>query len=122
VRGQVAQVFRAPNRDRHGDPIDSEGNPVDMLDEDGNAFVGEIKGIIMGGLSASPKMSGEEATDTRGQIGCPTKSSIRIKVGDRIELNGVRYRVISNPEWDYPHYMTGTKPSHYWLDVEGYIG
>ena len=118
----MAQVFRAPNRDRHGDPIDVDGNPVDMLDEEGNAFVGEIKGIIMGGLSASPTMKGEESTDTRGQIGCPTKSSIVLKVGDRVEINNVRYRVISNPEWNYPSYLTGTKPTHYWLDVEGVIG
>lgn len=122
MKGQLGLVFRAPYRDRHGDPIDSDGNPVDMLDDDGNAFVGEIRGIIMGGLSASPKMKGEESTDTRGQIGCPTKASITLQVGDRIEINSVRYRVISNPEWNYPSYLTGTKPSHYWLDVEGYIG
>lgn len=115
-------VFRAPSRDRHGDPIDSAGKPVDMLDEFGDAFVGEVSGLIMGGLSANPKMQGEESTDTRGQVGCPTASSIRVRVGDRIEINGVRYRVISNPEWDYPSYLTGTKPTHYWIDVEGYIG
>lgn len=122
MRGQVAQVFRAPFRDRHGDPIDSDGNPVDMLDDEGNAYVGQIRGIIMGGLSANPKMRGEESTDTRGQIGCPVKASITLNIGDRIEINSVRYRVISNPKWNYPSYLTSTKPSHYWLDVEGYIG
>lgn len=122
MKGQVGLVFRAPERDRHGDAVDSNGDAVDMLDEEGNAFVGEIKGIIMGGLSASPKMRGEESTDTRGQIGCPTKASVTLKVGDRIEIMGMRFRVISNPEWNYPSYLTGTRPTHYWLDVEGYIG
>lgn len=122
MRGLVAQVFRAPNRDRHGDPVDAEGNPVSMLDEEGNAYLGEIKGIIMGGLSASRNKRGEESADTRGQIGCPIKSSITLRIGDRVEIRGARYAVISNPEWNYPNYLTGTKPSHYWLDVEGQIG
>lgn len=122
MRGQVALVFRAPDRDRHGDAIDSEGNPIDMLDEFGNAFIGEIKGVIMGGLSASFKMRGEESSDTRGQIGCPTKASITLRVGDRVEIGGARFRVISNPEWNYPSSLSGTKPTHYWLDVEGHVG
>ena len=122
MRGRTGSVFRAPLRDRHGDPIDEDGNPVNMLDEDGNAFVGEIKNIVMGGLSASPKMSYQETSDTRGMIGCPRKASVKLKFGDRVNIDGVRYRVISNPEWNYPHMLTGTDFGFYWVDVEGFVG
>lgn len=122
MRGQTAKVFRAPNRDRHGDPIDLAGNPVDMMDDEGNAYVGEIKRIVMGGLSASPKMARGESSDTRGMIGCPSKASVKLKFGDRVEINDVRYRVISRPEWDYPQSLTGTRFGYYWIDVEAQIG
>jgi hypothetical protein len=123
VNGRTALVFRAPMRDRHGDPVDANGNPVNMLDEEGNAFVGEIKGIVMGGLSASPRMSARgEASDTRGMIGCPLRASVKLKFGDRVEIDGVRYRVISNPEWGYSGTLTGTNFGSYWVDVEGFIG
>lgn len=122
MRGQTGSVFRAPMRDRHGDAIDEDGKPVDMLDEDGNAYVGDISGIVMGGLSASPSMSREESSDTRGMIGCPRKAVVRVQFGDRININNVRYRVTSNPEWDYPHDFTGTDFGYYWVNVEGVIG
>lgn len=120
--GQTGLVFRAPARDRHGDAINEDGSTVSMLDVDGNAFVGEIKNIIMGGMSASPSMSSEESSDTRGMIGCPRKSSVLLQFGDRIEINDVRYRVVSRPEWNYRHGLTGTDFGYYWVDIEGTIG
>lgn len=121
-RGQTGLVFRAPLRDRHGDAIDEDGKPVDMLDEDGNAFVGEIANIVMGGMSSSPSMSRQESADTRGMIGCPRRAAVKLQFGDRVEINNVRYRVISNPEWDYRHGLSGTDFGFYWVDVEGTIG
>lgn len=122
MKGQTGLVFRAPLRDRHGDAIDEDGNPVDMLDEEGNAFVGEINNIVMGGMSASPKMAREESSDTSGMIGCPRRGKVKLQFGDRININGVRYRVTSNPEWDYPHYLTGSDFGFYWVNIEGMIG
>lgn len=122
MRGQTGKVFRAPMRDRHGDPIDAQGNPVDMIDEDGNAYVGMIKRIVMGGMSASPAMFREETSDTRGMIGCPQKSVVKLEFGDRVEIADVMYRVISRPEWDYRQGFTGTSFGYYWVDVEAPIG
>lgn len=122
MNGQTGLVFRAPLRDRHGDAIDANGNPVDMTDEDGNAFVGQIDKIVMGGMSASPTMSREESSDTRGMIGCPRRAAVRLQFGDRVNINGIRYRVVSAPEWDYRQGMTGTDFGYYWVDVEGTIG
>lgn len=121
IKGRTGRVFRAPLRDRHGDPVDVDGNPVDMLDADGNAFVGEVKRIIIGGMSASPTMGREESSDTRGMIGVPRKQAVAIQFGDRVEIGDVRYRVVSNPEWDYAHDMTGTDFGYYWLSVEGMV-
>lgn len=122
MRGQSALVFRAPLRDRHGDPVDDDGKPVSLVDEDGNAFVGEIKNVVVGGMSASPSMGRQETSDTRGMIGCPRRDAVKVQFGDRVEINKVRYRVISNPEWNYRHGLTGTDFGFYWVDVEGTIG
>ncbi|ATN93982.1 head-tail connector protein [Mycobacterium phage Kumao] len=121
MRGQSGTVYRAPKRDRHGDPVDENGNPVELTG-DGLAKVGVVKGIILGGLSASPSMERRETSDTTGQIGIPRKRNPRVRFGDRIDINGVRYQVVSNPEWDYPHYMTGTDFGMYWVSVRGVIG
>ena len=122
MNGQSGRVFRAPERDRHGDPIDEDGLPVSMLDDEGNAYVGVINGIVMGGLSASPKMSRQETSDTRGMIGCPRTASVKLQFGDRIEIDKARFAVISHPEWDYRHGLTGTDFGYYWVDVEAKIG
>lgn len=122
MRGHTARVFRAPERDRHGDPVDAQGNPVDMLDDEGNAFVGVVSSVVLGGLSASPSMKGQESGSSRGMIGLPKKASVRVTFGDRVEINGVRYQVISRPEWDYRHGLTGTDFGYYWVDVEGVYG
>lgn len=121
IKGRVGKVFRAPLRDRHGDPIDADGNPVDMLDTDGNAFIGEVKRVILGGLSASPNMGREESSDTSGMIGVPRRQPVQLQFGDRVEIGNVRYRVTSNPEWDYKHDMTGTDFGYYWVNVEGVV-
>lgn len=121
MRGQTGRVFRAPKRDRHGDAVDDNGKPVDMVDAEGLAYVGVIKKIIMGGLSASPKMQRIEATDTGGQIGCPAKASVQLQIGDRIEINDVRYRVTSPPRWGYESFFSGTKFGYQWFDVEGWV-
>jgi hypothetical protein len=122
VNGLSGKVFRAPARDRHGDPVDELGNPVDMVDEDGLAFVGEIKRIVVGALSASPSRRQEETTDTSGMIGCPKKSAVRLAFGDRIDINGTRYQVVSKPEWDYSQVLTGSTFGYYWVDVRGADG
>lgn len=121
INGRTGRVFRAPLRDRHGDPIDSDGNPVDMLDGEGNAYVGEVKRVIMGGLSASPSMARQESSDTSGMIGVPRKQTVKLQFGDRVEIGNVRYRVTSNPEWDYRHDLTGTDFGYYWVSIEGII-
>lgn len=122
MRGLSGVVYRAPKRDRHGDAVDEDGNPVEMTG-DGLARVGVVKGIIMGGMSASPSMAQRETSDTTGQIGIPKKgNTVQVKFGDRIDINGVRYRVTSKPEWDYRQYMSGTDFGFYWISVEGVIG
>lgn len=116
------RVFRAPARNRHGDPVDEDGNPVDMLDEDGLAYVGTIGGVVLGGMSAQPSRSREETADTTGMVGCPAGAQVKLAFGDRIDIAGVRYRVTSPPKWDYPQSLTGTRFGYYWVDVGGAYG
>ena len=122
MKGLTGKVFRAPLRDRHGDPVDADGNPVSMVDVDGLAFVGEIKEIVMGGMTASPTMQRQETSDSAGMIGCPVKSVVKLAMGDRIDIGGTRYQVASKPHWDYRQTLTGTRFPYYWVDVRGTDG
>ena len=121
-RGRPGDVYRAVHgRNKHGDPIDDEGNVV-RPEKDGTLFVGEVKGILMGGLSASPGLARQESSNTTGQIGVPNKNAIKVQFGDRIVIDGVKYKVTSPPRWDYENSMSTTRPVYHWVSVEGTVG
>ncbi|QSM01069.1 head-to-tail stopper [Mycobacterium phage Nanosmite] len=119
-RGRKGFVYRAPKRNHNGDPVDDDGNVI-RVGADGTKL-GEVKGILMGGLSASPSMGRQESSNTSGQIGIPNKNVIKVQFGDRIVIDGVKYRVVSTGMWDYPNSMSGTKPEYHWVQVEGSVG
>ena len=115
--GRPGKVYRTPLRNRNGDPVDADGNVI-RVGADGT-YVGEVKGILMGGLSASPSLSRQESSDTSGQIGIPNKNLIKVQFGDRIVIDGVKYKVTSRGRWDYPNSMSGTRPEYHWVSVAG---
>lgn len=117
MSGRSGDVFRAPKTDRHGDPVDDAGNPVKITDKEGLAFLGTLTDIIMGGQSASKVLSRQESSDTSGMIGCRRDRTPKLKFGDRIVIDGIKYEVKSPPEWDHPHSFTGTNFNRYWVDV-----
>ena len=94
-----------------------------MFDQDGNAYVGIISGIIMGGQSVQP-IRGRlaETASTEGMIGYPSSEAITLRHGDRIDISGVRYSVVGQPQWDYPHHLTGTSFGYRWHKVDAVIG
>jgi hypothetical protein len=109
-------VYRAPKRDKNGDPTDDDGNVIRGLPE-----VGTIHGIIMGGQSVTPNWSRQESADTTGLIGCPTSEPVKLRHGDRVVINGLKYSVVGQPQWDYPHDLTGTDFGYYWCRVEATV-
>lgn len=117
MSGRSGDVYRAPKRDRHGDPVDDAGNPVKITDKEGLAFLGTLDDIIMGGQSASKVLSRQESSDTSGMIGCRRDRTPKVKFGDRIVIDGIKYEVKSVPEWDHNHPWTGTNFNRYWVDV-----
>lgn len=123
MSGLSGKVFRAPKRDRYGDPVDDDGNPISMTDEEGLAFIGTLDDIIMGAQSASPSMGRQESSDTTGMIGCRRDLEPKLKLGDRIVINGTRYEVSAKPEWDFGHSFSGsTFFNRYWVDVRARNG
>jgi hypothetical protein len=94
------------------------------MDEDGNAFVGELVDIIMGGQSASRSKVMQETADTTGKIGCRRDLLPKLQLGDRIVIDGIKYEVASTPEqgWDNDHPFTGTNFNRYWVDVRSRVG
>lgn len=118
MTARSGDVFRAPKRNRFGDPVDDGGNPISMVDKDGLAFVGTLEDIIMGGLSAARSRAQQETVDTSGMIGCRTDLEPRVQYGDRIHIDGVKYEVASHPEWGHGHSFSGsTFFNRYWVDV-----
>ncbi|ASR75871.1 head-tail connector protein [Mycobacterium phage Aziz] len=118
-RGRPGRVYRVPQRNEHGDPIDSDGNVI-RVGKLGTEL-GEVRGIIMGGLSASPSLARQESSNTSGQIGIPNKNLIKVQFGDRIVIDSVVYKVTSAPRWDYENSMSGTKPQYHWVQVDGTV-
>lgn len=117
--GRVGEVYRATHgRDRNGDPIDADGNVI-RLEADGTNHIGTVKGIVMGGMSAQPSASRQESFDTSGQCGIPYGNTIVVQFGDRILIDGIKYKVGSTPQWAYPNSMSTTKPKNRWYNLEG---
>lgn len=119
-RGATGEVYRAPKRNAHGDPVDDQGNVI-RVGADGTK-VGSIEGILMGGMSASLSMRRQESSNTTGQIGIPIrKNPIKVQFGDMIVIDGVKFRVTQKPIWTYANTMSGTKPKYTWVQVEGKV-
>lgn len=122
IRGGIpGRVYRAPQRNRHGDPVDSDGNVVEMLD-DGTCLVGEVKGLVMGWLSPSQQDDRAESSSGKTTIGVPNENTIHVQYGDRLLVDGVRYQVVSNGRWNYANSMTTTRPEYHWVDVTTWLG
>lgn len=118
--GATGKVYRAPLRNAHGDPVDQNGNVVRPTSN--GLLVGEIKNILMGGVSASPSLQRQDSSNTSGQIGIPNKKNqIKVQFNDRLIIDGVTYRVVSQPLWTYRNSLSGTKPKYTWLQVEGTV-
>ncbi|QNJ56828.1 head-to-tail stopper [Mycobacterium phage Reindeer] len=117
--GRTGTVFRTPLRNEHGDAVDEDGKVI-RVGANGTEL-GKVKGIVMGGLSASPSLARGEFSNTAGQIGIPNKNSIKVKFGDRILIDGVLFKVVSAPLWDYANSMSGTGPEFHWVRVEGTV-
>lgn len=124
MNGAAADLYRAVKRDRHGDPVDADGNKVNMFDQDGNAFLGTIVNVVQGSISSQRVNDRQESSDGRGQLGFLKKGKLstgsaapKVQFGDRIVIGGTKYEVLSDPNWDTPHSMTGTVFPRYWVDV-----
>ncbi|WP_141564281.1 hypothetical protein [Mycolicibacterium palauense] len=114
-----AEVYRAVKRDKYGDPVNESGE-VTRVGPNGFGHVGTVKGVMLGGLSASPSMRRGESSNTEGMIGIPNKrNGIKVKFGDQLLIDGFSYKVISPPRWDYEHSMSGSRPQYHWVQVVG---
>lgn len=115
--GRPGELFRpsAYSKNAHGDPVDADGKIVRPTDL--GLKIGNIEGILMGGLSASPSMSRQESSDTSGQLGIPNNQPLKVGLGDRLVIDGATYKVTSPRRWDYPQSMSGTKPVYHWVSV-----
>lgn len=120
-RGSLsAKVYRAVHsRDPHGDPIDTDGNVIRLEGNDG--YIGTVHGLIMGGQAPYSQLDRQESSNTTGQIGIPNKNTIKVQFGDRLVVNGVKYKVTSKGMWDYPQLMSGTPPEFHWVTVDATI-
>lgn len=104
----TAHVFR-PERTWKGD---IQGQLDDYL-------IGTVTGVVMGGPSVAPLARFPGTVSTEGQIGIPwvQDSGIIVQQHDRLLMDGTLYAVTSDRLWTGENVLTGTVPSHYWLEV-----
>jgi hypothetical protein len=101
-------VFRAPKRNRNGDPVDQDGDPV-RLSGDGVAKVGVITGLIIGSANVGGVATRGDVASTEGLVGAPTTAAIRLQHGDIVQTeDGVRYKLSGPQLWGRPHSLTGS--------------
>jgi hypothetical protein len=120
--GSTVEVWRVPDRDRHGD-----GTPVK---------VGEIDHVVLQwgtttGLEFEPS-NGFEETATLSTVMFVPKTGIRVRQRDRLKLirglpepipfvaghHVTTYQVVGGRAWDMHHPMTGYDFGYYMVAVE----
>lgn len=104
----TAQVFR-PERTWKGD---IQGQLDDYL-------IGTVTGVVFGGPSVQPTARFPGVVDTSGQLGIPWEQSsgIVVQQHDRLLIDGTLYAVTSDRLWTHENTLTGTRPSHYWVET-----
>jgi hypothetical protein len=118
-------VYRAPARDAHGDPIDTDGNIVRMFGESW-AKIGAISGLIVGGSSGTsktgsypvPSLRGE-VVSTEGLIGWPRNSRIALQADDIVQIDGQRFKVSGPVLFGRRHSLSGRPLRYSWISVTG---
>lgn len=111
MNGTTADLYRSSGQDRHGDPVDM-------------TFLGTITNVLVGSISSSRVNDREDSADGNGQIGFLKKGKLtdgspapKVGFGDRIVVQGQKFDVQCDPNWDTVHSMTGTTFPRYWVDV-----
>jgi hypothetical protein len=130
-----AAVYRTPARDRNGDPIDANGNPISMYGD--VTYLGTLDVVLSNvqSMSVQPRLTGtgvgnvdrEEAVDVAGLIGAPRRAGILLRHGDRLliadsEGYAFRYRVVGERLFDYPNSLSGWDHRLYWIRAEATDG
>lgn len=111
VTGGITVTVHRAKRDRHGDKADT--------------VIGTICGCVFQpstGLSTLRYETGsgfEETAAIRTMLWAPRDAKIKLQDRDRVVLNGRKYRVIGDRAWDDDHPVTGTRFSHYAVEIEG---
>jgi hypothetical protein len=101
--------------------VDNDGNPVEIVDRDGLAYLGTVNNVIIGGQSVQPQNTNGEYADTSGLIGLP-RNGIKVQNGDRLVIDGIKYAVAGPRLWDSPHPTTGTNFPYYWVSTAATVG
>lgn len=131
-------VFRARNdtvgvkRNRHGDSVDDDGNPVGITDKDGLAFIGTIEDIWLSAITpGAPTVSSsavlgapsrQETSDANTTMCIAKGDGPLVKYGDRIVVQGVKFEIKTDANWDDVNPLTGTDFGRYYVSALGRIG
>ncbi|MBI3217595.1 MAG: hypothetical protein HYZ38_27605 [Mycobacterium sp.] len=80
--------------------------------------LGEVTGVILGGVSARSLRGFPGLVETSGQAAFPKDAPITVQPGDRVVISGVAYAVVGPVEWAEPSALTGYDFGYYWLTLE----
>jgi hypothetical protein len=104
----IANIYRAPKRDRFGDAVDDDGNPAEL------EFIGTATGVIIGSQSWQPRNTRGDVVDTTGLVGVPVAEPVQPRLGDLLVVDGVRHAVKGPAQWTHANTLTGTAPRYTW--------
>jgi hypothetical protein len=124
-------VYRAVERNAHGDPVDENGNvyrlgansalpegiPITLGQ---HGLVGQLE-IVFGGQTVQSVRTRGEVASTEGMIGARRSDPVQLQHGDRLVVGGVTHAVAGPPLWDCPSTLTGTDFGWRWHRIEATI-
>lgn len=109
--GHTIEVYRAVERDRHGDKSDELVGTIDHV-------VFQWASAASVGLRFKAADEFQESSSLSAVVFAPRTAGILLQARDRIKLNGEWYQVIGDRAWNEEHPATGHDFGYYMMQVE----
>lgn len=82
--------------------------------------IGDVTGVVVGGPAPTEIAKFPGIVSTEGMIGVPfvQASGIVLEKGDYLDIGDDIYQVTGPRQWTQANTLTGTPPTHYWVEAQ----
>ena len=93
-----------------------KGETVGQLDD---WLIGTVERVVIGGPAPEPVRRFPGVVSTEGMLGIPYEqdSGITVQQHDRLLIDGELYAITGPRQFTHSNTLTGTPPTHYWVQA-----